>query len=166
MTENIKKVTNSIGIMHRWKQFGRCWQIPKKLKIYVWFVQGNPTGNQDRYYCGKVCMKEKKWFCRWYFEIEINKYLQVHSFDPNSDMPDIPENYLNVIFAGKGRRRHLLTVTRMALNTLPTVRKDIRRVNNNGEGWNPMLVMIKSVAETGSAGWYIFLFIRAALPTF
>jgi uncharacterized protein YndB with AHSA1/START domain len=81
-------------------------------------------------------------------EIEpVNKLIYT-VFDPNSTIEDIPENYLNVTY-------ELLEVD--GITTLNVTQGDYSKVaegerryqesHNNGEGWNPILLQMKKIAE-------------------
>ena len=70
--------------------------------------------------------------------------------DPNANMPDIPDNYLNVYY----RLSELdgittLTVSQDGFEKAADGEKRYNDVYNKGEGWNPILVEIKKVAEAG-----------------
>ena len=82
-------------------------------------------------------------------EIKPNKLLKYTVIDPNSSMPDIPENYLNVTYelseqAGKTN----LTVIQDGFENAADGEKRYKETYNNGEGWNPILVLIKELVES------------------
>ena len=82
-------------------------------------------------------------------DIQPEKLLTYTVFDPNSTMADIPENYLNVTYAltsADGQTE--LTVTQGDYNTVAEGERRYQEAYNNGEGWNPILVQIKAVAES------------------
>lgn len=70
--------------------------------------------------------------------------------DPNAAMPDIPDNYLNVTY-GLTEQDGIttLTVSQYGFEKAADGEKRYKDVYNNGEGWNPILVEIKKVAEAG-----------------
>lgn len=82
-------------------------------------------------------------------EIRQGSYLSYSTFDPNNPaLEDIPENYLSVTYTleemhGKTR----LTVTQGDFSRVADGEKRFADVYNNGEGWNPLLVTIKKIAE-------------------
>jgi uncharacterized protein YndB with AHSA1/START domain len=83
-------------------------------------------------------------------EIIPNKRLKFTVIDPNIDMPDIPENYLNVtyeLFENKGTT--LLTVVQDGFEGAADGENRYQDVYNKGEGWKPVLVEIKKVVEAG-----------------
>ena len=81
-------------------------------------------------------------------EILPNSKLIYTVFDPNSTIEYIPENYLNVTY-------ELLEVK--GITTLNVIQGDYSKVAegelryqesyNNGEGWNPILLQMKKIAE-------------------
>lgn len=69
-------------------------------------------------------------------------------FDPNSTIEDIPENYLNVtheLLEVDGKTT--LNVTQGDYNKVAEGERRYQESSNNGEGWNPILVEIKKIAE-------------------
>ncbi len=80
--------------------------------------------------------------------IEPNTKLVYSTFDPNSAIADIPENYLNVtylLFEENGVTT--FSVTQGDYNKVAEGEKRYKEGSNNGEGWNPILVEIKKLAE-------------------
>ena len=69
--------------------------------------------------------------------------------DPNADMPDIPDNYLNVYALSEQDGITTLQVSQDGFEKAADGEKRYRDVYNNGDGWNPILVEIKKVAEAG-----------------
>jgi hypothetical protein len=76
------------------------------------------------------------------------KILKYSVFDPNSAMPDIPENYLNVTYKlTEHDGQTELTVIQDGFENASEGEKRYKEVYNNGEGWNPVLVQIKTLVE-------------------
>ncbi len=70
--------------------------------------------------------------------------------DPNADMPDIPDNYLNVTYQlSEQDGTTTLTVSQDGFEKAANGEKRYLDTYNNGEGWNPILVQIKKIAEGG-----------------
>ncbi len=68
--------------------------------------------------------------------------------DPNSSIEDIPENYLTVTYDLKEQDKEtILTVTQGDYSKVADSEKRYNEAYNNGEGWNPILIQIKSLAE-------------------
>lgn len=81
-------------------------------------------------------------------KIEPNRYLLYTVIDPNSNMPDIPENYLNVeyILTPHGNTTEL-RVTQSGFEHAANGEARFKEATNNGEGWNPIMIQIKQIAE-------------------
>ncbi len=81
-------------------------------------------------------------------EIEKNTLLKYNVFDPFAAYPDIPENYLNVTYtleeAADGTK---LTVRQDGFEGAADGEKRYQDVSNKGEGWQPILVQMKAIAE-------------------
>lgn len=124
---------------------------PEKTKIYMfgcetvsdWKVgsqllwKGNYEGKEMVFVKGKIV------------EIEDFKKLVYTVFDPNSTMEDIPQNYLTVSYELTFENNNtILSVTQGDYNRVAEGEKRYKESYNNGEGWNPILVEIKKLAET------------------
>jgi uncharacterized protein YndB with AHSA1/START domain len=83
--------------------------------------------------------------------IEPGKFLAYTTIDPNNEaMEDIPENYLTVTYTlTSANGVTTLAVTQGDYNTVADGEKRYRESYNNGEGWNPILVLIKKLVESG-----------------
>ena len=80
--------------------------------------------------------------------IEPEKFLAYTTFDPNSAIEDIPANYLTVTYdllLKDGQT--LLTVTQGDYSKVADGERRYNETYNGGEGWNPILVEIKKLAE-------------------
>lgn len=83
-------------------------------------------------------------------EVQPNKLLKYTVIDPNASYPDIPENYLNVTYElNQQNGQTVLTVIQDGFDTAAEGEKRYTETYNNGEGWNPILVQIKKIAEEG-----------------
>ena len=124
---------------------------PEKTKVYMfgcetvsdWKVgsdllwKGNHEGKEMVFVKGKIVM------------IEPEKLLKYTVIDPFAAYPDVPENYLNVTYelTEQGGQTNL-TVTQDGFETAAEGEKRYKDTYNNGEGWNPILIEIKKLAET------------------
>ncbi len=73
-------------------------------------------------------------------------------FDPNSTIPDLPENYLEVSYVLSETLG--ITTLNIAQGDYDTVAEGERRYKesyNNGTGWMPILVEIKKLVESQRA---------------
>ncbi len=82
-------------------------------------------------------------------DIEPGRFLKYSVIDPNSSIADIPENYLNVTYKLEEQNGLInLTVTQDGFENAEEGEKRYQDVQNNGEGWNPILVEIKKLVES------------------
>jgi len=80
--------------------------------------------------------------------IEPQKLLVYTTIDPNSDIDNIPENYLTVTYQLEEENgTTLFTVTQGDYARVADGERRYNEAFNNGEGWNPILVEIKKLAE-------------------
>lgn len=80
--------------------------------------------------------------------IEPGKFLAYTTFDPNSAIADIPDNYLTVTYDLKEENgKTFLTVTQGDYNKVAEGERRYKEAYNNGEGWNPILAEIKNLVE-------------------
>lgn len=123
---------------------------PEKTKVYMfgcetvsdWNVgsdllwRGQHEGREMVFVKGKILL------------IEPEKLLKYTVIDPFAAYPDIPENYLNVTYEliPNGPQTTLI-VTQDGFETAAEGEKRYNDTYNNGEGWNPILVEIKKLAE-------------------
>jgi uncharacterized protein YndB with AHSA1/START domain len=81
-------------------------------------------------------------------DIDPGKYLAYTTIDPNSTIDDISENYLTVTYSlSEDNGQTLLTVTQGDYTKVADGERRYKEASNNGEGWNPILVEIKKIAE-------------------
>jgi len=83
-------------------------------------------------------------------DIGPEKFLAYTTIDPNNAaMEDKPENYLTVTYdLQEENGQTILTVTQGDYNKVAEGEKRYKEASNNGEGWNPILVEIKKIAES------------------
>ncbi|MEP7279351.1 MAG: SRPBCC domain-containing protein [Bacteroidota bacterium] len=80
--------------------------------------------------------------------IEPPALLTYTVIDPNANMADIPDNYLQVSYRLTEQNGiTTLTVSQEGFEKATDGEKRYQDVYNNGEGWNPILVQIKKYAE-------------------
>ena len=79
------------------------------------------------------------------------KILAYTTIDPNNTaIEDKPENYLTVTYNLKEENGvTVLTVTQGDYNKVADGESRYKEAYNNGEGWNPILIEIKKIAEAG-----------------
>ena len=80
--------------------------------------------------------------------IEPEKLLAYTTFDPNSTIQDVPSNYLTVTYElTEENGQTYLTVTQGDYSKVADSEKRYNEAYNDGEGWNPILIEIKKLAE-------------------
>ena len=83
-------------------------------------------------------------------DIQPGKFLAYTTIDPNSTIDDVSENYLTVTYSlEEANGKTTLTVTQGDYNNVADGESRYKEAYNNGEGWNPILVEIKKIAEAG-----------------
>jgi len=81
-------------------------------------------------------------------EIKSPTLLKYTVIDPNASYPDIPENYLNVTYSlAEQNGETTLTVIQDGFEGAAEGEKRYKDTYNNGEGWNPILQLIKKQVE-------------------
>jgi uncharacterized protein YndB with AHSA1/START domain len=82
-------------------------------------------------------------------EIKPPVFLKYTVIDPNGGMEDIPKNYLNVTYSlSEQNGATILTVIQDGFEHAANGQKRYEETYNDGEGWNPLLVQIKKIAES------------------
>ena len=82
-------------------------------------------------------------------DIKPNRLLKYSIIDPNTLMADIPENYLNVTYLLEEQNGQInLIISQDGFEDAADGEKRYKDVQNNGEGWNPILVAIKKLVES------------------
>ncbi|HLY71747.1 MAG TPA: SRPBCC domain-containing protein [Puia sp.] len=81
-------------------------------------------------------------------EIQPGKLLTYTVIDPNSEMPDVPENYLHVTYRlAEENGKTVFTVVQDGFENAAEGQKRYKETYNNGEGWNPILIQVKKLVE-------------------
>ena len=123
---------------------------PQKTKLYMFGCETVSDWNtgSDLLWRGEYEGKEMVFVKGKILEIEPEKMLKYTVIDPFASYADIPENYLNVTYQLEEKnQKTTLTVTQDGFETAAEGEKRYKDTYNNGEGWNPLLVQIKEIAE-------------------
>ena len=81
-------------------------------------------------------------------DINPGKQLAYTTFDPNSTLADVPENYVTVTYTLKEENgQTVFTVTQGDFATVADGEKRYAEASNGGDGWNPILIEIKKLVE-------------------
>jgi hypothetical protein len=80
-------------------------------------------------------------------KIRRDKYLEYTTIDPNSDVPDLPENYLTVIYElAEEKDKTELTISQGDYGSVAEGGKRYQEAIDGG-GWSTILVEIKKLVE-------------------
>ena len=80
--------------------------------------------------------------------IKPEKFLAYTTIDPNSPIEDVPENYLTVTYdLSETNGQTFLTVTQGDYTKVADGERRYIEAYNDGQGWDPILVEIKKLAE-------------------
>lgn len=124
---------------------------PEKTKVYMFGCETVSDWNvgSDLLWRGQHEGREMVFVKGKILVIEPEKLLKYTVIDPFAAYPDIPENYLNVTYEliPNGPQTTLI-VTQDGFETAAEGEKRYNDTYNNGEGWNPILVEIKRLAES------------------
>lgn len=145
-----KVVKNTIEINADAAKVWDALTNPQKTKIYMFGCETVSDWNagSDLLWRGNYEGKEMVFVKGKILQIEPQKLLKYTVIDPFAAYPDIPENYLNVTYElSEKDRQTTLTVLQDGFENAAEGEKRYLDVYNNGEGWNPILVEIKKVAE-------------------
>jgi uncharacterized protein YndB with AHSA1/START domain len=124
---------------------------PEQTKKYMFGCETVSDWKQgsDLLWRGNYDDKEMVFVKGTIVSIEPGKLLAYTTFDPNSTMEDIPQNYLTVTYQlSEQNGQTELTVTQGDYNTVAEGERRYNEAYNGGEGWNPILVEIKKLLET------------------
>lgn len=143
-------VKNSIIIN---AQAAKVWNVltsPEQTKKYM-FGCGTDSDwklGSELLWKGVYEGKEMVFVKGYILEIVPNRFLKYSVIDPNAPYPDLPENYLSVEYKLENKNGStLLTVIQDGFEDAAEGEKRFRDSYNNGEGWSPILVQIKKIAE-------------------
>lgn len=131
----------------------KVWNIltnPEQTKKYMFGCEtdSNWKLGSELLWKGVYEGKEMVFVKGYILEIVPNRLLKYSVIDPNAPYPDLPENYLSVEYKLESKNGNtLLTVIQDGFEDAAEGEKRFRDSYNNGEGWNPILVQIKKIAE-------------------
>lgn len=81
-------------------------------------------------------------------DMDPGKLLSYTTIDPNSEIADVPQNYLTVTYIlTQENGKTLLTVIQGDYSIIEDGERRYKEASNNGEGWNPILLEIKKLVE-------------------
>ena len=131
----------------------KVWDVlvnPEQTKKYMFGCETDSDWKlgSSLLWKGTYQNKEMVFVKGYILELVPNRLLKYSVIDPNAAYADIPENYLSVEYRlEKQNGRTMLTVIQDGFEIAAQGRKRFEETYNNGEGWNPILVQIKKIAE-------------------
>ncbi len=131
----------------------KVWDIltnPEKTKIYMFGCEtvSNWKVGSKLLWKGSYEGNEMVFVKGFIIEIKTPQKLVYSTFDPNSTMEDKPENYLDVSYTlTETDNKTTLKVTQGDYSKVADGERRYTESYNHGEGWNPILVEIKKLAE-------------------
>ncbi len=129
------------------------WDVltnPQQTKKYMFGCEtvSDWTIGSDLFWKGSYEGQEMVFVKGRILEIEPKKVLKYTVIDPNASYPDLPVNHLNVTYElHEANGETTLTVSQDGFENAADGEKRYRDVYNNGQGWYPILVLIKDLAE-------------------
>ena len=131
----------------------KVWDVltnPEKTKVYMFGCKTVTNWNvgSELLWKGNYEGKEMVFVKGFIVEIIPPKKLIYSTFDPNSTIKDKPENYLDVTYElNENNGKTTLIVSQGDYSKVENGEKRYQDSWNNGEGWNPILIQIKELAE-------------------
>ena len=145
------KIENTIEIYAPIAEVWDALTNPEKTKIYMFgceTVSDWKVGSEllwKGFYEGKEMIFVKGQV----LSVESYTKLVYSTFDPNSTMEDIQENYLEVTYELiENGGKTTLNVTQGDYSKVADGKRRYKEGLNNGKGWDPILIEIKKLVES------------------
>lgn len=133
----------------------KVWDLltnPEQTKKYMFGCEAISTWKPNDLLLWKGSWEGQEMiFVKGYIiSIEPYKHLTYTTFDPNNpSLEDIPGNYITVTYdLSESNGFVLLKTTQGDFATVDDGEKRYNDSNNGGQGWNPILLEIKKLAES------------------
>jgi len=144
-------ITNTIEIKAPKEKVWDALTNPEKTKIYMFGCEtvSDWKVGSELLWRGSYQGQEMIFVKGYVIENEPVSKLVYSTFDPNSSMEDVLENYLDVSYSL--HEENGITTLTVQQGDYAKVAEGVRRYQesyNNGEGWNPILVEIKKLVES------------------
>ena len=143
-------ITNTIEIKAPKAKVWDALTNPEKTKKYMFGCEtvSEWKVGSELLWRGKYEEQEMVFVKGYIVEIEPFNKLVYSTFDPNSSLKDILENYLNVSYIlHEENAVTTLTVTQGDYAKVAEGERRYQESANGGEGWDPILVEIKKMVE-------------------
>lgn len=146
-----KYIINEISISAKAENVWKVLTKSEFTKIYMYGCEAVSEWKEGSSLLWKGTWEGKEMvFVKGYIvKIIPNKTLVYTVFDPNNTtLNDVPENYLTVSYElSLENSQTKLVVTQGDYNKVGDGEKRYQESYNGGEGWNPLLIQIKKIAE-------------------
>lgn len=149
-TESKREVKNSIHINAPVDAVWDALVNPEKTRQYMFGCETVSDWNvgSELLWRGELEGNPMVFVSGYILEIEPGKLLKYSVIDPNAPYPKTPENHLDVTYILQSENGGtLLTAVQDGFENAADADKRYLDVYNNGDGWNPVLQMIKKLLE-------------------
>lgn len=146
-----KFINNTITILASTKKVWNVLTHPEETKKYMFGCETVSDWNpgSELLWRGEYEGKPMVFVKGHIVEINPEKLLIYTVIDPNSNIDDLAENYLTVTYRlTEIEGNTILEVTQGDYSKVAEGERRYQEAFNSGEGWNPILIAIKGVAET------------------
>lgn len=146
----MKTVTNTIAINAPASKVWNTLVNPEETAKYMFGCRATSDWKQGSTltWPGTYEGKEMVFVTGHILEIQPEHLLIYSVIDPNAPYPKTPENHLKVKYElSENNGITTLRVSQYGFEEAADGEKRFTEINNNGEGWNPILVEIKKLAE-------------------
>lgn len=143
-------ITNTIEIT---ASAAKVWDVlvnPQQTKKYMFGCEtvSDWRNGSELLWKGEYEGKEMIFVKGTIVDILPGKFLAYTTIDPNSNIDDTSQNYLTVTYhLAEKDGKTIFTVTQGDYASVAEGERRYKESYNNGEGWNPILVQIKKIAE-------------------
>ena len=131
----------------------RVWDVlvnPQETKKYIFGCEtvSDWKKGSELLWRGEYEGKEMVFVKGTILDIQPGKFLAYTTIDPHSNIDDKAENYLTVTYSlSEKSGKTTFTVTQGDYSKIAEGERRYAEAYNNGEGWNPIVLQIKQLAE-------------------
>lgn len=131
----------------------RVWDVlvnPQETKKYMFGCEtvSDWKKGSELLWRGEYEGKEMVFVKGTILDIQPGKFLAYTTIDPHSNIDDKAENYLTVTYSlSEKSGKTTFTVTQGDYSKVAEGERRYAEAYNNGEGWNPIVLQIKQLAE-------------------
>ncbi len=144
-------ITNTIAINAK---AAKVWDVltkPEQTKKYMYGCEtvSDWKVGSELLWKGEYEGKEMVFVKGIIQKLEPEKFLTYTAIDPNSTIDDTSESHIVITYSLTSQGGlTTLTVTQGDYSKVNEGERRFKEANNGGEGWNPLLIEIKKIAES------------------